>query len=427
MSGSTTGISNSPKGGDPVRPATRSLLIADDDEGPRTTLSIVFKDDYEVLTAKDGASALAIVNGRRVDAAIVDIRMPGLSGIETLEGLKKIDPEIEVVILTAYETLETARNALRLGACDYLPKPFELPAMRAAVARAMERRHVSDRIADGHRELEELRRTVYDFKVGEQTAKAKGEIYASVIHDINGPMTVISGFIDIVNSNLAGARHVEGWQLEELKNHLGQITRQVDACIDILRRYLDFFRERRGRSAVVAVNQALQDLVDLLRVHPAAKGNKIDLQALENEGAIAINGTDFIQCLLNLSINALQCVDRPHAVGITARRVAEPLDVDAFPTRPGDRLIDVGGLGKKAPLIAVSVSDDGDGIPDKVAGQLFESYVTTKSEGKGTGLGLAIVKRFVREAGGAIRLESKCDAGTTFTLFFPEVLPSGER
>ena len=426
MSGSTTAILELPREEGPAAAQTRSLLIVDDDEGPRKTLSIIFKDHYDVLTAKDGASALAIANARRVDAAIVDIRMPGLSGIETLAGLKKIDPGIEVVILTAYETLETARNSLRMGACDYLTKPFELPTMRAAVARAMERRFVSDRVADGHRELEELRRTVYDFKVGEQTAKAKGEIYASVIHDINGPMTVISGFIDIVNNNLAGSEGVEGVQLEELKNHLAQITRQVDACIDISRRYLDFFRERRERSAVVRVNQALQDLVDLLRVHPAAKGNKVALEKLDVDASIAINGTDFIQCLLNLAINGLQCIDRPHAVTIVVRRMEKPLDVGDIPDLPGDRLINVGGLKGEEPLIAVAVSDDGDGIPDEVAGQLFESYVTTKSEGKGTGLGLAIVQRFVREAGGAIRLESKRGLGTTFTLLFPEFKAQGQ-
>jgi len=404
---------------DDRREGRRSLLIVDDDEGPRAALSVLFRERYEVLTACDGAAAIRLARESRIDAAIVDIRMPGLSGIETLAELKKLDPQMEVVILTAYETLETARRALRLGACDYLSKPFELEPMRACIAAAMERRRAADGIVDGSRELELLRRSIRDFRMSEQLARTKGEIFASVIHDINGPMTVISGFVDIVNDNLRRAQRLEGAGLESLKAHLAKITRQVDACINISRRYLGFFREANESEATVRVNQVLKDLAELLRVHPAAKSNRLSLQALEADCGVAVNGTDLIQCLLNLAINALQSSERPHAVEIVARRHERPVDFELMAQAPRVRVINPVGSANQPPLVSISVMDDGDGICDGVAARLFEGYVTTKPEGEGTGLGLAIVGRIVRDCGGSIVLETAPGAGASFTLYLP--------
>jgi len=396
----------------------RVLLIVDDEEGPRQSLDLVFRDLYTTLLASTGEEALRIAGTRKIDTAIVDIRMPGISGVETLGKLKEIDPAIEVVMLTAFETLDTARKALRLGAFDYLSKPFEIPAISASIAHAMERRHVSDRILDSDRELNGLRQSIYDHKMGEQMARTKGEIYASVIHDINRPMTVISGFIDIINHNISQVRRLEGANLEELKSHLSQITRQVDACINISHRFLGFFRKQRDQSAEVSVNHALADLVELLRVHPSAKNNQLECQALEMDCAVVINGTDLIQSLLNLAINGLQSVAKPHSVKIAATRLDASLELAEFIEGPVERFVNREGFDNTAPLIAISVSDDGGGIPADVMKKLFDTYVTTKSEGKGTGLGLAITQRFVKEAGGAIHLRTEPGRGTTFTLYF---------
>src|SRR5258708_18988460 len=102
----------------------RTLLIVDDEEGPRQSLRVILKDDYNLVLAENGDRAIELAREQSVDAAIVDIRMTGMSGIDLLGHLKKLDSGIEVIMLTAYETVETARQALRLGACDYLTKPF---------------------------------------------------------------------------------------------------------------------------------------------------------------------------------------------------------------------------------------------------------------------------------------------------------------
>ena len=137
-------------------PRKRTLMIVDDEEGPRQSLRIVFKDDYNVLVADNGNRAVDLVRQHSVDAAVLDIRMSGMSGVELLGKLKEIDPAIEVIMLTAYETIETARQALRLGACDYLTKPFDISTMRTAIATAMERHAVSEEMRSINQKLREL-------------------------------------------------------------------------------------------------------------------------------------------------------------------------------------------------------------------------------------------------------------------------------
>ena len=111
-----------------------TLLVVDDEDGPRQSLRVIFKDEYDVLLASDGPSAIALAQNRKIDVAVLDIRMSGMSGIEVLERLKYVDPTIEVVMMTAFETTDTMRQALRLRACDYINKPFDLATMREAMA-----------------------------------------------------------------------------------------------------------------------------------------------------------------------------------------------------------------------------------------------------------------------------------------------------
>src|SRR5882762_3460372 len=175
-------------------PRRCTLLLCDDEDGPRESLRVIFKGEYEVLSASNGAEAVALAQKHRVDVAVCDIRMSGMSGIEVLERLKFVDPAIEVVMMTAFETTDTMRQALRLRACDYINKPFDLATMRAAVAAAMQRRTLESEIHTDAEKLQDLLGELQNQKIEEQMSHTRGEIYASIIHDINGPLTVISGF-----------------------------------------------------------------------------------------------------------------------------------------------------------------------------------------------------------------------------------------
>ena len=117
-----------------VAPAP-AVLIADDDPVARDLLAeVLAKEGYRVASAGGGGEALELARGTPIDLAIVDLRMPDLDGLAVLRGLHGLRPGVPVVILTAFATIETAMEAIRAGAYDYLSKPFQLDLIRLAGA-----------------------------------------------------------------------------------------------------------------------------------------------------------------------------------------------------------------------------------------------------------------------------------------------------
>jgi signal transduction histidine kinase len=400
-----------------------TLLIVDDEEGPRQSLRVVFKDEYDLLLAGDGESAVELARTHTVDVAILDIRMAGLSGIEVLERLKQIDPTIEVVMMTAFETADTIRQALRLRACDYINKPFDLGTMRTAVTTALERRRLAQELRNNAGRLQALQSELQQQKLEEEIVRTRGEIYASIIHDINGPLTIISGLIQIINQRIGEEGPVEGEDLEMVKDRLRRITRQVTNCIDISRRYLSFLRQNPGVEVRVWVNQILGDIGELLRVHPSTRNNQLLIHPLPEDVCVAVNGTDLIQILLNLTLNALQCTPHFHRVTIAGNLINQPLTLESFRDGPEDAFIHRDTFKNSPPLLALSVEDNGPGIDADVLPRIFEPYFTTQPRAQavhgaqGTGLGLCIVYRLLKEAGGALHVQTKPGKGTVFTVY----------
>ena len=393
-----------------------TLLIVDDEEGPRQSLKIVFKHEYNVLLASNGVDAIQLAKEQTVDVAVCDIMMFGMSGVELLKELKDLDPAIEVVMLTAFETIETARQALRYGASDYLNKPFDIPSMRAAVKRAAEKRRTAIEFKHTNEQLQELQRVIHDQRVREEMAHTRGEIYASVLHDINSPLTVISGFVELINRSMENAATVEGEQLERIKDDLHNLHGQVARCFEISRRYLSFLHNSPSEKTRVSTNQIVHDLRDLLSRHPSARGHQLTLRGLEHDVVADINGTDFLQILLNLTINALQSTDVPHRVEVKCTLHPLPIDPTGYFDGPTQRFINRGGFTNTAPLLTISVTDDGPGIEPQVLARLFEERLSTKAPDRGTGLGLSIVKRLIQEAHGAVIIQTRPGTGSTFTV-----------
>ncbi len=400
-------------------PAKRTLLIVDDEEGPRQSLRVVFKDQYNLLIANDGTRAIELAKQNRIDVAITDIRMVGMSGVELLEHLKAVDPGIEVIMLTAYETVDTLRLALRLGACDYLNKPFDIATMRKAVSNAMERRSLGEEIRNNGQALQELQKELHNQRMEEEITRTRGEIYASIIHDINGPLTVISGFIQLMNQRIGNSGRIEGDDLDFVKDRLRTITRQVTNCIEISRRYLSFLRQDADEHPPVGVNHILADLRELVRVHPSIKENEFVIEPLAEDAVVRINGTDLIQILLNLAVNGFQCSPEKHSVKITGCRLPQPLELDGIVDGREERLINREGFKNIAPLLSLTVTDTGPGIPAEILPRIFDPYFTTKSANQGTGLGLNVVQRLTREAKAALHVRTRPGQGTTFTLYLP--------
>jgi signal transduction histidine kinase len=156
-------------------------------------------------------------------------------------------------------------------------------------------------------------------------------------------------------------------------------------------------------------------------VHPSLQNNQFVVQPLGQDIAVSMNGTDVIQVLLNLAVNALQCAPQPHSVQIKGSVLRQPLDLTGFKDGPQDRLLNVENFENGVPLLMVSVCDNGPGIPPETLPKIFQAYFSTKGTRQGTGLGLNIVQRLVKEARGALHVHTQAGQGTTFTVYLPAV------
>ena len=119
------------------------ILVVDDERSMRELLAIVLRrEGYDVLLAESGKSAIATLEKEPVDILISDIKMPDLSGVEVLRAAKRVDQDILGIMITAFASTETAVEAMRLGACDYLSKPFDVDLLRMKVREKIENRQL---------------------------------------------------------------------------------------------------------------------------------------------------------------------------------------------------------------------------------------------------------------------------------------------
>jgi len=167
------------------------VLIVDDDAGLRESFRLILEDGYELVEAADGREALEIVRHRQIDLVLLDIRLPEMDGIEVLERIKAIDEQVEVVLVTAVKTVRTAVAAMKLGAFDYLTKPFEEDDLLSVVRRALEkrslerevvflrselaRRHEFGEIVGTHAEMQKLFRLIAQVARTSTTVLITGE------------------------------------------------------------------------------------------------------------------------------------------------------------------------------------------------------------------------------------------------------------
>src|SRR5205085_10018984 len=118
------------------------ILVIDDEIGPRESLRMLLKPKYQVHTADCVEAGIKLLKEKQPDTIVMDIRMPGMTGIEGLRKIRDIDPHLSVIMLTGFGALETAKEALRLGANDYISKPFDASEMREVISRNVERTRV---------------------------------------------------------------------------------------------------------------------------------------------------------------------------------------------------------------------------------------------------------------------------------------------
>lgn len=194
-------------------PKPRKLLVVDDEPLVRETLDFCLRDDYDITSVASGEEAIKISRVEDFPVVILDLRMEGLSGIETLKKLKQIRATQNVIILTAYESMETAITALNLGAFNYLTKPFQHTHLREVIARGF----------DAY-DLQTLR----EKEIQNRLLNVHDTFLSLLCHEFNTPLNVILGVSELLGENLTDSEQ-KVW-MQDINNagtHLHDILMEI--------------------------------------------------------------------------------------------------------------------------------------------------------------------------------------------------------
>ncbi len=375
------------------------LLIVDDEENVREFLVYeIQKIGYEATAAASAKEALSLFDRERVDLVLADIVMPEMDGFHLMQALKQKDPLMEVILMTGYGTLNTAVEAMRKGACDYVVKPFQMQEMILRIQRGLERVAIKRKLVFLEEKIAQLEKTspasknTEDVKLEKEKLAAISRLVSGIAHEINNPLTAVIGYSQLL-MDTGG---------EDLQKQLPVIRDQAFRCGKIIQDLLVFARKKKPQ--MTSFN--LQDLLaDVLR----------EFSRLFQERHIQVK-QDYSR---NIS---------PVLQGdpLQLRRVFNNLisnAADALENKKGERKITI-GMQEAAGGMEISIKDNGPGISTAHLGKVFDPFFTTKEVGKGTGLGLSLCYGFIMEHGGAIKVASEEGHGAVFTVFLPH--PSEE-
>ena len=377
-----------------VTPAKAKVLIIDDDYGPRESLRILLKYDYDVIVASSVADGLEALKANQIDTIILDNRMPGRTGMEGLGDIRKVDDEVSIIMLTGYGTIETACDAFRNQATDFMTKPPDTDAMLEAVAKNVTLSRAKRARSGLSRELAELNMNL-NAELNETRPLAKlGQRSDEIIHDMGNPLTILTCCIELLQTKVDEMKPEPDNQWMETLGYIGMIKKSIQHCCGLTDTWRqlrdDISQDREATAAGPFVNEAVGSL------QPLATMTEVDLQTdmsgLDDDAHVEIDVVQMRRVVHNLMINAMQA------------------------TASGKGQVIVRS-GTQDGQFTLTVSDNGSGIPADRLPMIFEPYYSTKENG--TGLGLAISKRIVAEHGGTLHAQSEVGQGSTFTVTLP--------
>jgi len=369
------------------------IIVIDDElglrEGCRRALR---RHGYEVEVAATGHEGLAQVQQDGFALALLDVMMPDVSGIDLLKAIRAHDPDIVCIIITGYATVELAVAALKLGAYDFIAKPFSDDNLVLAVEKGLEKRRLEQEARRLQRIEEEARRLAQEKEMLEELDRVKSAFMRKVAHELRAPIAAIESFM---NSLLEGYGSPETQRLMQ-KRAAQRSSELLDLVDDLLN--LSRIKDVKLESAKqeVCLKSVLDQVLSLHGPEAEKKEITIDL-ACETCPPIVADPAHIKQLWTNLISNAIKYTPDGGRI-----------DVRLFP---------------QDGIIVGEVADTGIGIAEADQSRLFEEFFRTEQAKAfaqhGTGLGLSIVKQIIQEYGGDIQVESELGKGTKFTFRLP--------
>ncbi len=367
----------------------RLLLVDDEADFRGTVAKRLNKRGLPAEQAGSGEECLRILQEKPMDVVVLDVKMPGMDGIQVLADIRKRHPGTEVILLTGQASTQDGVEGIKAGAFDYLTKPIELEHLVTKITQAHEKIVALDekkRAAERKARLEQQ-------MIATERLASLGTLAAGVAHEINNPLAVINesvGWMQLLlkKEEMAGSPLKEKFQLA-----LEKMEKSVTRAKLITHQLLGFVR--KPESAVAAVNLAelIQDTLQLVHREASNKDATIVKNIDPALKTIWSNPYQLRQVLINLLTNAIDAIDKGGTITIV--------------------------LGWQSDAVVLKVTDTGSGIPRENLAKIFEPFFTTKSPGEGTGLGLFVTRGIIDKLGGSIAVESEVGRGTTFSVALP--------
>lgn len=360
----------------------RRVVVVDDDEVMLLSCrEILGRAGYEVETFDRGESGLERVRGAPPPVLIVDLKMPGLDGFEVIRQVRSCAPDVVIVVITGYATIATAVDAMKVGAWDFVPKPFTPEELRVIVQRGFERWLLA-------REAERLRR---------EKEAAERRFLTFVSHQLKTPLVAVKQYLDVLVHPSSG--QIPQQALQWVTRSQARLTEMLALIHD----WLALSRIERGETCRRDLTSDLCAVVARVieEAGPAADVAGVRLvSALPPEG-LPVRGDD-----------------------LALRVLVENLVSNAVKYNVPGGLVEVLGR-REGSSVVLEVRDTGIGIPAEAIPRLGEEFFRVRDERardvQGTGLGLAICRRVVAELGGKMAIESTPGAGSRFRVTLPAV------
>lgn len=398
--------------------ARGSILVVDDEPGVMLTIqAILAQEGYAVDSAASGAQALERLRARQYDLVLTDLRLGDLDGLDVLAEVRKTSSRTVAIVLTGYASLESAIQAMREGAYDYLVKPTDVEELKLRVAHIFERLQLADELAQRVQELEaanatidhmnanlrneiddataQLREHVAELnatKIALEAEQTKRERFiAMVAHDLRGPLGPIKFGTQLIarQPDLPANAHA----------HTQTILEQVDRMERLITDLLDVTRIDVGQFSIVRAPCDLAVMTrKLVEQHQQAHADRTYVAEIPSQPVLGeYDEGRLLQALGNL-------LDNAHRYSFVNTSITTTL---AF----------------VADGVSLSVADEGVGIPPEKVGEIFEPFrrLEHPENISGFGLGLYITKGIAEAHGGQLTVASAADRkhGAAFTLWLP--------
>lgn len=359
----------------PVRP---KILVVDDEVGFRELCTDLLEEEgYETESATHGREAMDALGKTPGSFHLVlsDINMPVMDGLEFLRAAKEMHPQLEIVLMTAYGGLQSALEALRFGAYDYITKPFTRDGLLAAVHRGIEKQKLSFDLRAAQEEL-----------IHKEKLATLGSMSGWLAHRMRNPLNVI-----LMCSQYLKTKFESG---DERRDVAVAIEDKVKTLEKMTRDFIQFSRSYEPRRRPENLESIWKEVLETFASR--MKIQEVDLQTSFAALPEVALDRDLVEEVFGYMVdNALEAMGGK-----------------------GSLLVRVIKDGDKA---VVDICNTGEGIPADVRGKLFEPFFTTKE--RGTGLGLAIARRVIESHGGRVYLME--GEKTTFRIEIP--LPQKEK